>query len=140
MSELKRGSRSPWGSIQGVEEIIPGMVNVDTPGHGGIHLDPPLQQRMPKALRNTWAGGPWYEEDCDWCKPFVVFEAEILASETTHPRNKKCIEQKHHVNLLRDNFPDAYQVSPGGKTRTNGIRTTRQTGKPSAQPVLTITG
>jgi len=71
---------SPWGAVQHQTEIIPGMTMVHTAGHGGIHLDRKLYAKMPVYMKTTsYSSGGWYEEDCDWCLPFVVFQAEILA-------------------------------------------------------------
>jgi len=65
--EYKVGMRTPWGDAQDVRTIAEGIVEVSTAGHGGIHLAGE-RQRAVKAIApkfETWAGGPWYEEDCD---------------------------------------------------------------------------
>lgn len=62
------GGRSPWGSIQSVEEIAEGIVSVTTAGHGGIWLAPALEAKVPaglRALARQYAPSQWYEEDCD---------------------------------------------------------------------------
>lgn len=66
---------SPWGHVQDRREIAPGIVSVSTPSHGGFHLDPARQRTVRRALPDfdTWAGGPWYEEDCDWAVVAVIF-------------------------------------------------------------------
>jgi len=70
---------TPWGPAQQSERIAPGIVSYSTAGHGGIHLSELRQAELLRQLPgvNTWAGGPWYEEDCDWCLPAIVFEAEF---------------------------------------------------------------
>lgn len=68
-----RPSWSPWGQVQTCHQLADGIVTVSTAGHGGIHLDPWRNAQMPSFLRN---GDGWYEEDCEWSKPAVVFGQE----------------------------------------------------------------
>lgn len=60
--------QTPWGlSDSAGETVAEGIVFYSTPSHGGYHLSP---ERMAE-FRNvfpkftTYAGGPWFEEDCD---------------------------------------------------------------------------
>lgn len=62
--------RSPWGVIQDEERIATGITFVSTSSHGGIKLDRRRQAMMPKVFRQK---GGWYEEDCDWCLPALIF-------------------------------------------------------------------
>jgi len=68
---------SPWGAIDRVTEIAPGIVFVSTSSHGGFHLDDERNAQVPLRWRETsWnrqgmAG--WYEEDCDWCLVALTF-------------------------------------------------------------------
>ena len=68
-------TQSPWGIVDGSHEIATGIVEVSTPSHGGIKLAPRRQteilRRFP-AFR-TFAGGSWYEEDCDACLVVIAF-------------------------------------------------------------------
>ena len=57
---------SPWGEIDNVEDMGPGIVGVCTPGHGGVRLDPPASGRLPAAVKRTFMnGGNWAEEDLE---------------------------------------------------------------------------
>ncbi len=62
------GRSCPWGVIQSADEIAPGIVHVTTAGHGGYWLSPERRADMPAEYRSipTFAGGNWFEEDCDW--------------------------------------------------------------------------
>ncbi len=66
---------TPWGPVQLVREIAPGIIRYDTASHGGYRLSPERVAAMPKALREfcPWAGPGWYEEDCDWSLVAVAF-------------------------------------------------------------------
>ena len=59
---------TPWGAAQEVEEIIPGVVLVSTPSHGGIHLDSDNQALIPEEHRRE---DSWYEEDCEIAIPIL---------------------------------------------------------------------
>lgn len=58
---------TPWGVPDLITERAPGITVYSTPRHGGIYLSRARRQEMPQALREveTFAGGNWYEEDCD---------------------------------------------------------------------------
>lgn len=65
---------SPWGKPQSTTIIIPGILIVTTASHGGIHVNPTYQKRIPAYMRS--ANG-WYEEDSQWSIPYVALEHEI---------------------------------------------------------------
>jgi hypothetical protein len=58
---------TPWGCPDSTKVLAEGIVVFSTPRHGGILLSAERWREMPKALREvpTFAGGHWYEEDCD---------------------------------------------------------------------------
>lgn len=66
---------TPWGRADTVTKIADGIYRVDTPGHGGYWLsrsrNAVVRKRIP--LFKTFAGGPWYEEDCDWAVVVAAF-------------------------------------------------------------------
>lgn len=75
---------TPWGVPQGAPEVLaPGIVSYETASHGGIWLDPEHNAKVPQAWRDAsfggLAAGGWYEEDCDWCIPALVFPAAFSA-------------------------------------------------------------
>lgn len=115
---MKQLKRSPWGLIDGWDEICPGIYSVSTSSHGGIKLDRAHQARMPESFRGTlYSGSGWYEEDCDWCLPFTVFQAEILAG--GNECAKKQILDGSHTKTLRNWLPDLFEewfqttIAPG---------------------------
>lgn len=70
---------TPWGHADHIEKIAPGIEGVSTPGHGGIHLDAAHIKRLPAAIGAGYSGSrAWWEEDCDWAVPFLLFEKEML--------------------------------------------------------------
>lgn len=111
---------SPWGRIQEKRQIIPGMFFVSTAGHGGIKLSPALQRRMPDYMR---CANGWYEEDCEWALPFLVFQQQILA-ETTAESCKHSIHRDEHAKTCKNWFPAIYERWTG-KTLQPGESTTR---------------
>jgi len=70
---------TPWGMSQGIEPIVNGIDFISCAGHGGIRVSPALNSQIPGWLkdmtfnRQGWQG--WYEEDCDWGIPIIVFAA-----------------------------------------------------------------
>lgn len=77
---------SPWGRVQHATILAPGIVSVSTSSHGGIHLDRAHQAALVRRFSSAWSEKPcgrfcepWYEEDCDWCIPWLMFDGEILA-------------------------------------------------------------
>ncbi len=88
-ASMKVGSETPWGTAQTVDEIAKGIYGVTTASHGGIYLDADHAQRVPNDIRESSFLGVsnWYEEDCDWCIPYVLFEDEILEQGDLHQRD-----------------------------------------------------
>jgi len=73
--KIKTRKSTPWGVSDYAREIADGIVCHGTPSHGGIHLSP-ARQRVVRQLFprfETFAGGAWYEEDCDWAVVVVAF-------------------------------------------------------------------
>ena len=69
----REGDASPWGRIDVVTPLGPDAVSVTTPSHGGIWVTPDALARIPEPLRATaYSGGGWFEEDCDWCIPYLA--------------------------------------------------------------------
>jgi hypothetical protein len=71
----REGDASPWGKIDNVTPLGPEAVSVTTPSHGGIWVTPAALAKIPEPLRTTaYSGGGWFEEDCDWCIPYLALE------------------------------------------------------------------
>ena len=49
----------------------------------------------------------WYEEDSEWCLPFVALEAHIRA--TGAPHALEALRKDLHVATFRNGYPDAYE-------------------------------
>lgn len=101
-------TRCPWGKVESPHEIAPGIWTVSTPSHGGILVSAERRAAMPTHLRDfqTFAGGNWYEEDCDWSVVALAFpeyfSEEVLdAARLTY---KGWIEK-------RDRFQDAHRAA-----------------------------
>ena len=60
------GCSTPWGEADEVIEVAPGIVEVGTPGHGGIWLSAARAKRIPGAGIPEPKGGAWFEEDLDY--------------------------------------------------------------------------
>jgi len=67
---MKTGSRTPWGIADNVEILAEGIWSVSTPSHGGIKLNAARNKKIPDYMR---IDDGWYEEDCNWSIPAVVF-------------------------------------------------------------------
>ena len=75
--------QTPWGIAQDAIEYADGIISYQTSSHGGIWLSKTRQETVKLLYPDypNWLGGlEWWEEDCDWAVPFVVFAAEIEAS------------------------------------------------------------
>jgi len=66
---------SPWGRPQQQKEIARGIIWVSTASHGGYWISTERRDAMPQQWRGfkTWAGGNWFEEDCDAAVVAVSF-------------------------------------------------------------------
>lgn len=67
---------SPWGKPDYGVELLPGVVQISTPSHGGFHLSSTRLAAMPAQLQAvpTFTGNPcWFEEDCDWALVAIGF-------------------------------------------------------------------
>lgn len=86
---------TPWGNAQTVEAIADGIQCVTTAGHGGFKLSDEkhaeIRQRFPTFT--TFAGGQWYEEDCDVAVVVYAFSqhfsSEFVQRATETIRNMK---------------------------------------------------
>lgn len=58
---------TPWGPSTTRTIFHVGIIFYTTEGHGGFWLSPERIAALPPELMSlgTWAGQPWYEEDCD---------------------------------------------------------------------------
>ena len=78
VTEPRRGSDSPWGTVDRATPIAEGIVFVSTPSHGGFWLSPARLAEIVKiSPRNHKTFGDyaacWYEEDCEASKVVNAF-------------------------------------------------------------------
>lgn len=90
------GMTTPWGRADYTAQLCPGIGTVGTPSHGGIKVSAALNKRVPEIVR---APGGWYEEDCAWCVPFIVFRVDLLAAGDEH--TVKLIHSEQAVGTLK---------------------------------------
>ena len=69
--------RTPWGESDSVTVIADGIYDVGTPSHGGIILSTERQAQLPEGLDNFLHNTKYWEEDCDWCVPYIIFKNDI---------------------------------------------------------------
>lgn len=123
MSDIPK--TSPWGKVDHATILAPGIVSVSTSSHGGIHLDRAhqaiIRKRFP-AYADSPRGRfsePWYEEDCDWSVPFMMFDGEILAYlqsqgpswELDHYAENHDLAYRTWRNWLPDSFEEYFGVT-----------------------------
>jgi len=81
---------TPWGKSQDTETIAQGIVFHSTPSHGGYKLNPARMQefRIQFPEFQTYAGGPWFEEDCDAAMIPVAFPDCFPAEQVAMARDR----------------------------------------------------
>lgn len=101
-------SSSPWGFVHRSTPIIEGVWLLSTAGHGGIYVAPKLHDAMPEHMKWTrFSEKGFFEEDCDWCIPFVFFEDDIIES-CDDEWTLGVIKKKAHIETFRNHHPEKY--------------------------------
>ena len=129
------GMDTPWGRADHVSPIIEGMNHIGTPSHGGIKLNQRRNVQIPDYMRRN---GGWYEEDCEWSIPFVVFTSELSQiTETQDPHTYRTVSQGEPAKTLLSWFQmdtsgiSAFKcslVNPTSVTNSTSIKPTRTIG------------
>lgn len=106
IARKKPAVSTPWGAADSQEVCAPGIICYGTPSHGGYHLDDARMARLRKLFPGfkTFAGGPWFEEDCDWCVVALAF-----------PEAFKATAQESAESTLRHYQPDVWEAHYGRK-------------------------
>uniref|UniRef100_A0A6M3K5G1 DUF7007 domain-containing protein n=1 Tax=viral metagenome TaxID=1070528 RepID=A0A6M3K5G1_9ZZZZ len=81
---------TPWGISQTTEQIAEGIIFYSTASHGGYGLS---RLRMREFLDQfpefeTFAGGPWFEEDFDSAMIPVAFPEHFPAEQVAMARDR----------------------------------------------------
>jgi hypothetical protein len=69
---------TPWGKADYGVELLPGVMQVSTPSHGGFYLSLQRRAALPLLIQEvpTFCGEPcWFEEDCDWALVAIGYPA-----------------------------------------------------------------
>lgn len=88
------GIETPWGTAQDSKQHAEGIMWYSTAGHGGFHLSPEVNSRVPEALRIE---DGWYEEDCDWALVAIAFPDIFIK------------EYANATRTMRNWHPDRYE-------------------------------
>ena len=133
-SEPKAGSRSPWGKIQDVNVLAPGIVSVETAGHGGTWLSPERRKAL-NWKKNFNNSATWWEEDSDWAVPFYFFREDIKAYNSAYPDMERNIQaaidtiKSYHKEFAeREKLVDVAKVTEG-QEMTEAAEKTRTVSK-----------
>jgi hypothetical protein len=88
---------TPWGRVQSVESIAPGIDFYATASHGGYYLSAEMNSRIPvefkKSTMNEQGLHGWYEEDCDWA--IVVFCLKEYFGQAYYESAVKAVKRFH---------------------------------------------
>jgi hypothetical protein len=106
---MKKGSRSPWGSVQTSRSLAAGIVSVSTASHGGIHVSAALNSEIPESLR---ASNGWYEEDCQAAIPLYFFYDKIKGDALKGEDGKR-VERSIFEGYVKDWFPHEWKAYSG---------------------------
>jgi len=108
---MKAPRNTIWGRVQHQEKLCDGVYFLSTASHGGVWVHGSLVDQIPLEMRemsfcqNGMEG--WFEEDCDWCIPYVVFEDRI--KEFKAPDECKTITEDTHNRLFRMRWPEVWE-------------------------------
>ena len=106
------GMSTPWGRADSARMLAEGIGEVGTPSHGGVWLSIERRKQLPVGFpRQTW-----YEEDCDWAIPFVVFAPDIVMGGEQYA--VKTIMDGHHKQCLERWHPDLFELYFGVEARS----------------------
>lgn len=68
---------TPWGNSDHQTTLAEGIIDYSTPSHGGIWLSDERQAQLPEGIDNFLHDKRWWEEDCDWVVPYIIFKDDI---------------------------------------------------------------
>lgn len=116
---IPAGRLAYWGEPDTQREVIPGVIWVTSPSHGGIVLSNERNAQMPDYMRRADAV---YEEDCNWCLPVYAFDcaqqfAAIVGStgERIMMEAKRTMDRWHPAAVaqaIKDETTTRYYLAP----------------------------
>lgn len=87
---------SPWGPVQFIKEIVPGIEFLGTAIHGGFRLSAARLAEMPECLKISSSfyapGGTHFEEDIEYSRVILSFPG--LFSETEVKTARRILQYK----------------------------------------------
>jgi hypothetical protein len=98
---------TPWGQADKQTKLAEGIIDCSTPSHGGIWLSPERQAKIPTGTRNFLNSLEWWEEDCDWSVPYVLFADDIRAGGKAYHFEENLETAK---NILKRYHPEVKNV------------------------------
>ena len=103
----KGPSNSPWGEVQHRQEEAPGIVFLETAGHGGYWVSKQRFDAMPEHLRCNSRGKAlrFFEEDCEVALVALAFPEELSDK----------VDVEVATKTVREWFPDVYEKHFGRK-------------------------
>jgi len=75
---------TPWGKSDSKVVLAEGVVSYSTPSHGGIWLSQERIDHLPAGIDNFVHDLRWWEEDCDWVVPYILFKDDIQKHGTAY--------------------------------------------------------
>lgn len=96
---------TPWGQSDSKEKLAEGIVSYSTPSHGGIQLSTERQAQLPAGIKNFLNSLEWWEEDCDWVVPYILFKDDIQKQGTAYKFSENLesayiIAKRYHPEIL----------------------------------------
>ncbi len=96
---------TPWGASDSQATLAEGIVSYGTPSHGGIWLSPERQAQLPQGIDNFMHDLRWWEEDCDWVVPYILFKDDIAKQGTAYQFTENLasaytIAKRYHPEIL----------------------------------------
>jgi len=84
-TEIVCSTATPWGRAESCISYAEGITFYVTPSHGGFHLSAARMNIVRALFRGfvTFAGGPWFEEDCDYCVVVLAFQDVFTSTEVS---------------------------------------------------------
>jgi hypothetical protein len=106
MIDIHVGDPTPWGRADNVYKLGVGIYFASTSSHGGMHLSPDWNAKIPSYMRNRMG---WYEEDCSAAiPPFVLGESAF-----TDEYSKKMITSGNAAETVKAWYPDEWERFTG---------------------------